>query len=50
MAADHPWFARRKYTGLGWRPITWQGWLVTVAIVIAVTAIVYVLELSHFVR
>jgi ABC-2 type transport system ATP-binding protein len=24
-----PWF-RRRQVGLGWRPITWQGWLVTV--------------------
>jgi ABC-2 type transport system ATP-binding protein len=27
-----PWFRRRK-VGLGWRPVTWQGWLVTVAAV-----------------
>jgi len=47
MAADHPWFVRRKYTGLGWRPITWQGWLVTALIVIAVAAIVYLLEVNH---
>jgi ABC-2 type transport system ATP-binding protein len=27
-----PWFRRRR-VGLGWRPIRWQGWLVTVAAV-----------------
>ncbi len=27
-----PWFRRRR-TGLGWRPVSWQGWLVTVAAV-----------------
>jgi ABC-2 type transport system ATP-binding protein len=27
-----PWFRRRR-VGLGWRPITWQGWLVTVVAV-----------------
>ena len=50
MAADRPWFTRRKYTGWGWRPITWQGWLVTALIVAAITAVVYVLELGHFGR
>ncbi|MEO8882294.1 MAG: hypothetical protein ABI377_02575 [Devosia sp.] len=50
MAADHPWFVRRKYAGQGWRPITWQGWLVTTLIVVAVAATVYFLELGYFDR
>ena len=34
-----PWFRRRR-VGLGWRPITWQGWLVTVlAVALAVGAV-----------
>ena len=47
MAAYRPWFIRRKYTGWGWRPITWQGWLVTALIVIAIAGSVYVLELGR---
>ena len=31
-----PWFRRRRI-GFGWRPITWQGWLVTV-VAVALTA------------
>jgi hypothetical protein len=27
--AQGPWF-RPKRSGLGWTPITWQGWLVTI--------------------
>jgi hypothetical protein len=27
--AQGPWF-RPKGNGLGWTPITWQGWLVTI--------------------
>ncbi len=38
-----PWFRRRR-VGLGWRPITWQGWLVTVA---AVALAVGALTLLH---
>jgi ABC-2 type transport system ATP-binding protein len=37
------WFRRRR-VGLGWRPVSWQGWLVTVltcAIVIAVIALLH---------
>jgi ABC-2 type transport system ATP-binding protein len=34
-----PWF-RRRQVGLGWRPIRWQGWLVTVgAVALAVGAL-----------
>ena len=38
-----PWF-RRRQVGLGWRPITWQGWLVTV---VAVALAVGALTLLH---
>jgi ABC-2 type transport system ATP-binding protein len=35
-----PWFRRRR-VGLGWRPVSWQGWLVSgVAAVLVVVAIV----------
>jgi ABC-2 type transport system ATP-binding protein len=34
-----PWF-RRRSTGLGWRPVTWQGWLVSlIAIALAIGAL-----------
>lgn len=26
---DQPWF-RRRQSGLGWTPITWQGWLIVI--------------------
>jgi CHASE2 domain-containing sensor protein len=29
LRSDKEWF-RRRSAGLGWRPATWQGWLVTV--------------------
>jgi len=36
---DRPWFRRRR-VGLGWRPIGWQGWLVTgVAVALAAGAL-----------
>ena len=28
--ADRPWF-RARTSGLGWTPITWEGWAVTMA-------------------
>jgi hypothetical protein len=30
-----PWFGPKRI-GWGWRPVTWQGWLITVAIPVAV--------------
>ncbi len=36
-----PWF-RRRSDGLGWKPVTWQGWLVTV---VAAGSVVGVLAL-----
>ncbi len=39
-AIAKPWFRRRR-VGLGWRPVAWQGWLVTLAAVaLAVVAAV----------
>ena len=29
------WFRRRSY-GYGWRPITWQGWLVTLLTIVSI--------------
>ena len=34
MIGKPKWFRRRKYTGWGLWPITWQGWVYTAAIVI----------------
>jgi hypothetical protein len=28
-----PWFGPKQVLGWGWRPITWQGWLVTLVLV-----------------
>jgi len=38
-----PWF-RRRMVGLGWRPVTWQGWLVTLT---AALTLVVALLLVH---
>ena len=35
------WFKRKLY-GWGWVPVTWQGWLVTLALIIFVTFIAVV--------
>ncbi len=34
------WFKRRRY-GLGWTPVTWQGWTVVV-VVVAIAALVVI--------
>ena len=33
MIAQKGWFARRKYSGWGATPVTWQGWLYTAVLV-----------------
>jgi hypothetical protein len=38
-----PWFGP-KHIGFGLRPQTWQGWLVTLAIIVAVTAVAALLS------
>ena len=38
-----PWFRRRR-VGIGWRPVTWEGWLITL---VAVALVVGVLTLLH---
>jgi len=32
-----PWFRVRR-SGLGWTPITWEGWLVTIGLALAFVA------------
>jgi hypothetical protein len=36
--ADRPWF-RARTSGLGWTPITWEGWLVTLSGMATVMAV-----------
>ena len=47
---DRPWF-RARASGLGWTPVTWEGWLVTVlsaAVAVAINlAIVAHLAATH---
>jgi ABC-2 type transport system ATP-binding protein len=45
VAARTPWF-RRRSVGFGWRPATWQGWLVTLVAVGAVVVVFAVLRRS----
>lgn len=40
------WF-KRKLFGWGWTPVTWQGWLVTMAFIILVTWQAICLEIQH---
>jgi hypothetical protein len=40
---ERPWF-RRRSMGFGWRPVTWEGWLVTL---VAVALVARVLTLVH---
>jgi hypothetical protein len=46
---DRPWF-RARASGLGWTPITWEGWFVTLSgmvIVMAVNIILVALLLAQ---
>ncbi|MGH3629489.1 MAG: hypothetical protein ACRDRL_18890 [Sciscionella sp.] len=39
-----PWFAPRERYGLGWRPCSWQGWVVTaiaVAVIVVTSAVLH---------
>jgi hypothetical protein len=47
--AQGPWF-RPKRNGLGWTPITWQGWLVTIVSCLVVVGLNLVLVLRLGVR
>lgn len=38
-----PWF-RRRTVGFGWQPASWQGWLITLA---AVAVVIAVLQLMR---
>jgi hypothetical protein len=35
MVAKKPWFGERKY-GWGFRPITWQGWVSVLVLILAI--------------
>lgn len=37
MITKHPWFGPKRI-GWGWRPVSWEGWFVTVLIVAVVIA------------
>jgi hypothetical protein len=39
MMVARPWFSPKKTAGWGWRPASWQGWLVTVVLVAAIAVI-----------
>jgi hypothetical protein len=40
---DKPWF-RRKRIGVGRRPASWQGWLVTLVVAAAVTGLLHLIR------
>jgi hypothetical protein len=48
---DKPWFKVRA-NGLGWAPITWQGWLITIlsAALVMVANVAFILHLGVFRR
>jgi hypothetical protein len=35
---EKPWF-RRRAIGFGWRPVSWEGWALTVAVAAAVVGV-----------
>lgn len=41
MIGKAEWFRRRKYTGWGFTPVTWQGWLYTFVLVLPFIAFTY---------
>jgi len=43
--SSHTWFRRRR-VGFGWRPVSWQGWAVTLAAVTSAIAVVVSLRAS----
>lgn len=43
MIGKHEWFRRRKYTGWGFTPVTWEGW---VYVVIAILPLVLLMSFS----
>ena len=43
MIRKHEWFRRRKYTGWGFTPVTWEGW---VYVVIAILPLVLLTSFS----
>lgn len=38
VAGKKPWFGRKR-SGIGWRPASWQGWLVTALVVTAIVLV-----------
>jgi hypothetical protein len=40
---DKPWF-RRRTVGLGWRPASWQGWLITLVGVVVVIGVLQLIR------
>jgi hypothetical protein len=40
---DKPWFRRRRI-GVGWQPVSWQGWVITIVIALAVTGAIHAIR------
>lgn len=47
MKLDEPWFGKKK-VGWGPAPKTWQGWLLTILMVVLVILDVFILRLSIY--
>jgi hypothetical protein len=45
--SDRPWF-RTRADGLGWTPITWEGWLITIGSALVAVALNVAL-VTHFI-
>ena len=48
MIGKPEWFKRRKYTGQGITPKTWQGWIYTISIIIPIIALQIIPFLENF--
>ena len=47
--SERPWFGPKR-RGIGWTPVTWEGWLVTLCsmvIVVGVNLLIVALVASH---
>ena len=45
VAGKKPWFGPKR-TGFGWRPTSWQGWLI-IALVVAAIVLVRAFAVRH---
>ncbi len=48
MIGKPEWFRRRKYTGWGFTPVTWQGWVYVIIMILPIVALASASNLGKF--